>query len=92
VRINAHGTPTDAHGHISFDIPGTPFADVKATVTCLNVVGNTATLSGPIKNPDPDGPLYIRVGVTDNAPPGRKPQTESTRSYPRNPIETAQSP
>src|SRR3954447_4116257 len=39
VRINAHGTPTDAHGHISFDIPGTPFADVKATVTCLNVVG-----------------------------------------------------
>jgi hypothetical protein len=72
VIINAHGTVNDAHGNIKFRIPDFPaFADAEATVTCLNVVGNTAILSGPVKNPDPaSGFAFMQATVVDNGTPG----------------------
>ena len=71
VAINAHGSPTDADGTTSFAQLGTGFS-VKGTVTCLNVVGNTATASGPLKNIDPETSPYrfMWVQVIDNGTAG----------------------
>lgn len=69
--VDGHGTPTDAHGRLKVRIPDTLFADIDAEVTCVNVVGNQATVSGRLINPDPASNFqYVQFTVIDNGTPG----------------------
>jgi hypothetical protein len=79
LHVNAISNPdgTDARGHLWYtaDNPGFPFVvDVAGEVTCLNVVGNMATIGMRIdrsKLPgfpgEGNGFLFV---VTDNGEPG----------------------
>jgi hypothetical protein len=70
--VNGHGTPTDAHGRMKIRIPDSIFADIDAEVTCVNVEGNLATVSGRLINPDPSaGFQYVLFTVLDNGAPGQ---------------------
>lgn len=64
-----HGTPADAHGQAHIRQPGL-LVDSKATVDCVIVTGNRATISGRLDDPSPatDGPFYA-INVADNGPP-----------------------
>lgn len=70
--VSGHGTPLDAHGRMKIRIPDSPFADLDARVTCVNVEGNLATVSGRIINPDPSvGFRYVLFTILDNGAPGQ---------------------
>jgi hypothetical protein len=64
-----HGTPADGRGNAHIRQPGL-FVDSKATVDCVAVDGNRATVSGRVHKPSPatDGEFYA-ITVEDNGPP-----------------------
>jgi hypothetical protein len=71
--FTGNGTPLAAQGQIHFDqqIPGSAFAQLKGTVTCVFVHGNSATLTGRLTQGGL-GNTFFQLGVTDNgdAPDG----------------------
>jgi hypothetical protein len=66
-----HGTPADAWGQARIDQPGV-FIKSKATVDCVDVDGNRATISGRVEEPSgaTDGEFYA-IQVEDNGPPAK---------------------
>jgi hypothetical protein len=64
-----HGTPADARGQARIHQPSV-FIHSKATVDCVDVDGNRATISGRVEEPSgaTDGPFYA-IRVEDNGPP-----------------------
>ncbi|TMD38169.1 MAG: hypothetical protein E6I88_14560 [Chloroflexi bacterium] len=80
ISVSAHsmpnGSPTLAKGHLRQSVTGTINGSYEATITCLFVVGNTATVSGRITEASgyyaPLGVPYQWTIVTfsDNDPTG----------------------
>jgi hypothetical protein len=67
-NIAAHGSPTDAKGHVRFNSTG--FAEARGEVDCLFVTGNKAAIAGTFDEPlDGQFPYFI-VAVQDNGEPG----------------------
>ncbi len=67
-QFNAKGDPTEASGHIRYDIlfQGAPWAESKGTVECLDVVGNVATISGTFDDPASTALPYFLLVIIDN--------------------------
>lgn len=67
-QFNAKGDPSDASGHVRYDIlfQGAPFAESKGTVECLDVVGNIATISGTFDDPAHTALPYFLLVIIDN--------------------------
>jgi hypothetical protein len=65
-NISAHGTPSDAKGHVKFNSP--EFLEVRGTVTCVYVNGNQAGVSG-VLDQEFDGFTHFAVGLEDNGEP-----------------------
>jgi hypothetical protein len=63
-----HGTPANARGQAHIRQPSV-LVDSKATVDCVFVEGNRATVSGRLEKPSPatDGPFY-EITIEDNGP------------------------
>jgi hypothetical protein len=72
ISFTGHGTPTDAHGQIHIDIPGSVFFEsLKGKVNCVFVNGNEANLSGELtRGPaGPPAPRFFVLFVRDNGNP-----------------------
>jgi hypothetical protein len=73
--VSAHGDTLGAHGHYTFGSPGGSGLYIKGKVTCVNAIGNVASVGGIItKASNPSGDVGL-VGHTfvvyfvDNGPP-----------------------
>jgi hypothetical protein len=67
-NLSAHGSPTDAHGHVRFNV--VDFAEEHGRVDCLFVMGNRAAAAGAFT--DPSGPFTdFTIVVEDNGEPGK---------------------
>jgi hypothetical protein len=65
----AHGTPSDPHGTARIRLGQ---LDSRASVDCVSVVGNRASISGVLERPTPglEGPFY-ELDLEDNGSPGK---------------------
>ena len=66
-NVSAHGSPTNAKGHVRFNSAG--FLEARGEVDCVNVSGNQAGVAGTFDEPpDPDFPYFV-LAVEDNGEP-----------------------
>jgi hypothetical protein len=83
-NISAHGSPTDAHGHVKFTDP--ILGEVRGEVDCLAVSGNTAGISGTVTSAaDPELEAFI-VGIRDNGEPNNSPRDQAILALSTDPI------
>jgi hypothetical protein len=79
VHVNAKSGPSgeDPQGHFFFTgVSSFGSADIRGDVTCLNVVGNRATIGGEITQSRVDNPSFeegegVLIFVEDNGEPGK---------------------
>jgi hypothetical protein len=64
--FEAAGSPRRASGRVRFDLPN--LGTLKGTVTCLDVDGDRATLSGKFDQPVQDYYTHFALVVADNGP------------------------
>jgi hypothetical protein len=64
--FEAAGKPRNARGRAQFDLPG--LGTLSGAVTCLNVDGNRATLSGTLDQPVDGYYTHFALVVEDNGP------------------------
>ena len=66
-NVAAHGSPTDAKGHVRFN--SAIFGEARGDVDCLFVMGNKAGIAGTFDEPiDPQFPFFV-LAVEDNGEP-----------------------
>jgi hypothetical protein len=67
--FEAVGTPKNADGRARFELSG--LGTLEGTVTCLDVEGNRATLSGKLDRPADGYYTHFAIVVEDNGPDGQ---------------------
>jgi hypothetical protein len=72
--FEAAGKPRNARGRAQFDLPG--LGTLSGAVTCLNVDGNRATLSGTLDQPVDGYYTHFALVVEDNGP-NRQPSADT---------------